>query len=139
MLIFLYQKAFRLGNFGSNCKDYLSKLVFTSSVPYFDTEKSIFDSFCDDGELLIVGKRLIPDTIPTMTPTDTGDADGDKNDSNIKLILAISIPAAIVVVSIGAFITYLVIRKIRRVSEIDENTDNTSLISDLVHQKYTEV
>lgn len=136
---FLYQKAFRLGNFGSNCKDYLSKLIFTSSVPYFDTEKSIFDSFCDDGELLIVGKRLIPDTIPTMTPTDTGDAGGDNHDSNIKLILAISIPAAIIVISISAFIIYLVIRKIRRDSEIDEQTDNTSLISDLVHQKYTEV
>ena len=63
---FLYGNNFAFANFGSACEKFLDTVSFVSTVSYFDHDEYIH-SYCNDGEFLISGKKLIPSTIPTTS------------------------------------------------------------------------
>ncbi|KAK8899540.1 hypothetical protein M9Y10_001856 [Tritrichomonas musculus] len=135
---FLYQKAFRLGNFGQYCDLYKQNLKYTSSYKYFDGDDSIFDSYCDDGELLIQGKRKIPIDAPTVNPSSSDDGGDDDDDSTgknkKKLAIIVSLSIIIPLFVIGLIVIALLIYRKSGGFNFDYFNQSESMEVGLLHQ-----
>lgn len=126
---YLYGKAYFLASkVGVNqCEKWVNGLSLVSNVKYFNEEEAVFDIACNNGNLMIAGRRLIPDISPTG-----GDDDSSSGGKKLKpgAIAAIAITVIVVVAAacLGGFYYY----KKRRVSY--ESLDSVKL--ELNRQQY---
>lgn len=106
---YLYGKAYSLATkVGNNqCEKWVSGLSLESNVRYFNKEDAVFDVSCNNGNLMLIGKRLIPDVPPTGDDSGSG-----KKKLKPGAIAGIAI-AVVAVVAAACIFTYFYLRRRR--------------------------
>ncbi|KAK8870315.1 hypothetical protein M9Y10_008193 [Tritrichomonas musculus] len=125
---YLYEKAYSLAsNVGTGqCDKWLSNLILQSEIRYFNSDECVFDVTCNNGNVILVGRRLIPDIAP---PTGSDDGQSGKK---LKTGAIVGIAIAVLVVVVAACVFGYMYYKKRRSSY--ESLDSVKL--ELNKQQY---